>query len=100
VNSSKVMSTKIFTEEEVIIIPKMLKLNERYCKGCYLCIYVCPKKVFDLSDKPNLYGVYSPKIVRREDCIDYKNMLEDKRSLCSLCVVTCPDQALWWEEVP
>jgi len=84
---------------EVSIIPKKLTLNEKYCKGCYLCVNICPKSVFEISETPSITGIFTPVIARREECIDYQNALQNKKFLCSLCVIICPDQALWWEEI-
>ncbi|ENN96670.1 4Fe-4S ferredoxin [Methanocaldococcus villosus KIN24-T80] len=61
----------------------MIEINERFCKGCYICIFVCPKKVFEKSDKLNKKGIYPPIAKYPEKC-----------SRCNLCVLQCPDQAI------
>ncbi len=62
---------KVFVEEEV-------------CKGCGLCVSVCPKKILILSpDTINSKG-YSPSI-----CID-----QDACITCTFCATICPDMAI------
>ncbi|MGI6279571.1 MAG: 4Fe-4S binding protein [Acutalibacteraceae bacterium] len=50
------------------------------CKGCELCVNVCPKKVLALSDKINKKGHHPVEAVREEDCI-----------ACAFCATMCPD---------
>lgn len=62
---------KIFVDEEV-------------CKGCGLCVSVCPKKILELSpEKLNSKG-YSPST-----CID-----QDACITCTFCATICPDMAI------
>ncbi|AEH06791.1 4Fe-4S dicluster domain-containing protein [Methanothermococcus okinawensis] len=60
-----------------------IEINEKYCKGCDICIYVCPRDVFVKSDKLNKKGVYPPVAEHPEKCTN-----------CQLCVLECPDQAV------
>jgi 2-oxoglutarate ferredoxin oxidoreductase subunit delta len=53
------------------------------CKGCGLCVDVCPKDVLELSDKVNAKGYFPAHQARPEDCIH-----------CALCCVMCPDVAV------
>lgn len=53
------------------------------CKGCSLCVGVCPQKLLELSDKVNKRGT---KYVVIKD--------EDKCTACGLCVMMCPDSAI------
>ncbi|MGA1863081.1 4Fe-4S binding protein [Deferribacter thermophilus] len=60
-------------------MPKVIIDIER-CKGCGLCISVCPKEVLRYSGKFNIYGYdYA-------ECID-----ESKCILCRSCALICPD---------
>ncbi|CAB3287326.1 putative 2-oxoglutarate oxidoreductase, delta subunit [Methanocaldococcus lauensis] len=60
-----------------------IKINEDFCKGCEICIVVCPKKVYEKSKKLNKRGVYPPIPVNADKC-----------TLCNLCILQCPDQAI------
>jgi len=61
----------------------MAKLTFRTdnCKGCGLCVDVCPKKVLELaSDKINKRGHHPVEAARPDDCIG-----------CGSCAIMCPD---------
>ena len=61
----------------------MAKLTFRTdnCKGCGLCVDVCPKKVLRLaSDKINKRGHHPVEAARPDDCIG-----------CGSCAIMCPD---------
>ena len=60
-----------------------IEINENYCKGCGICIFVCPKDVLVKSDKLNKKGIYPAQPKYPENCIK-----------CQLCVLQCPDQAI------
>ena len=49
------------------------------CKGCELCIPVCPPKVLEMSAAVNAIGFRYPLLVR-EGCTG-----------CELCAEICPD---------
>ena len=55
--------------------------QEDLCKGCALCVGVCPKKIVSLAtDQLNAKG-YHPAAVERQDlCIG-----------CAFCATMCPD---------
>jgi 2-oxoglutarate ferredoxin oxidoreductase subunit delta len=56
--------------------------NER-CKGCGLCVSVCPKKVLTLSEEVNPKGYFPAFQGRPEDC-----------NHCAICCMMCPDVAI------
>ena len=56
--------------------------NER-CKGCGLCVNVCPKNVLELSKDVNTRGYFAAYQARPKDCI-----------FCTLCCMMCPDVAI------
>ncbi len=59
-------------------------VNEERCKGCSLCVEVCPKKVLELrKDRLNLKGYHPSEAVRQENCI-----------ACAMCALICPDVAI------
>ena len=53
------------------------------CKGCSLCVEVCPKHVLEISGEVNLRGYFPAYQARPEDCIH-----------CSVCCIMCPDVAI------
>lgn len=55
----------------------IVKIDKFLCKNCLICMNVCPKKVFDLDAK---YEVY---VKNGEACIG-----------CKLCENLCPDFAI------
>ncbi len=54
------------------------------CKGCGLCVAVCPKSLIEIDlSNINVKG-YSPAYAARpEDCI-----------ACGNCAITCPDSVI------
>lgn len=65
-----------------------LWIDDKYCKGCMICIDVCPTKAIRPSEKLNQKGYRLP----REE-----NMALCKG--CGSCVLMCPDFAIAIEEV-
>ena len=56
-------------------------INQDRCKGCGLCVSVCPKKVLALDTGKLNRKVYNPAApVHPEDCIG-----------CAMCAMMCPD---------
>ena len=58
------------------------------CKGCGLCVTVCPKNVLEISDKINTKGYFPAYQARPEDCI-----------FCAICCTICPDVAITISEI-
>ncbi|HHY92228.1 MAG TPA: 4Fe-4S binding protein [Firmicutes bacterium] len=57
--------------------PLAIKLNEKWCKGCGICIAFCPAKVFDTREDGKAV------VAHPEACIG-----------CGLCELRCPDFAI------
>jgi 2-oxoglutarate ferredoxin oxidoreductase subunit delta len=58
-------------------------IDSERCKGCGLCITVCPKNVLEISDKVSTRGYFPAFQARPGDCIH-----------CTLCCIMCPDVAI------
>ena len=55
--------------------------NTELCKGCGLCVNVCPKKILELAkDKINQKGHYPAQMTDQSQCIG-----------CAFCATMCPD---------
>ena len=60
-----------------------LTFESEKCKGCELCVEVCPKHILDLGGSPNTKG-YRPAHCTDEDaCIG-----------CASCAKICPDSII------
>ncbi|MDR1693105.1 MAG: 4Fe-4S binding protein [Oscillospiraceae bacterium] len=58
-----------------------LTINTALCKGCALCVDVCPKKILRLSpDRLNGKGHHPAEITDQGSCI-----------ACAFCATVCPD---------
>ena len=60
-----------------------VRILEDYCKGCGLCVPVCPKSILSLSESVNRRGIHIVQANREIPCIG-----------CLNCATMCPDAAL------
>lgn len=60
-----------------------VEVNARYCKGCDICVQVCPKEVLSISDRGKA------AVTNISACTG-----------CLSCEVYCPDFAIQVGEVP
>ena len=58
-------------------------IDKDTCKGCGLCVEVCPKKVLELSEEVNTMGYFPAHQARPDDCV-----------YCTTCCIMCPDVAI------
>ena len=69
-------------------MPEVRVLRE-YCKGCALCVAVCPAGCLRLSDEVTDAGVLPAEVVETADCTG-----------CLQCHTVCPDAAIEVYESP
>lgn len=50
------------------------------CKGCFLCVDVCPKGLIKPGDNLNKKGVNPVKFLENGECVG-----------CCFCAMICPD---------
>ena len=63
-------------------------IDKERCKGCGLCVAVCPKKVLEITDEANAKGYFPAYQARPEDCV-----------FCTTCCIMCPDVAISITEI-
>jgi 2-oxoglutarate ferredoxin oxidoreductase subunit delta len=59
-----------------------VEINPRFCKGCEICVQVCPKDVLHMTDR------LKAEVGTIADCTG-----------CLSCEIYCPDFAITVEEV-
>jgi 2-oxoglutarate ferredoxin oxidoreductase subunit delta len=64
------------------------QIEEKLCKGCGLCVDVCPKNVLEIAKQVNAKGYFPAFQARPDDCIK-----------CTICCIMCPDVAISITEV-
>ncbi len=65
-----------------------VKFNTDICKGCGLCVNVCPKKILIIAkEKINKKGYYPAEITNEALCIG-----------CGFCYTMCPDSVITIEK--
>ncbi|MDW7674981.1 MAG: 4Fe-4S dicluster domain-containing protein [Bacillota bacterium] len=57
-----------------------VNFDQEKCKGCELCVSVCPKAIVHMSDTLNSKGVSYAKVEEMDKCIG-----------CGFCALMCPD---------
>lgn len=62
---------------------KKIRIFPEKCKGCMLCIEVCPKKLLKVSEHVNERGMRYVVIERPEECTG-----------CGMCYMMCPDSGI------
>ena len=68
-------------------MPRII-VDERYCKGCSLCVDVCPKGIIALDpDKLTAKGYHPAMLVDESQC-----------NACISCALICPDVAITVEK--
>lgn len=58
--------------------------REERCKGCGLCVSVCPKHIIALAkDKINVKGYHPAMVTEENKCVG-----------CASCAIMCPDTVI------
>ena len=57
-------------------------IDKERCKGCQLCLEICPKHLLETAESTNSFG-YRPVVTVKGEC-----------SGCTLCALICPDLAI------
>ncbi|MCK5351449.1 tungsten formylmethanofuran dehydrogenase [bacterium] len=73
------MSTVQARKEETIVSEqegRKITIIPRYCKGCEICVKLCPKAVLEIKE-------FKVHVARIQDC-----------NACMLCEIRCPDFAI------
>jgi 2-oxoglutarate ferredoxin oxidoreductase subunit delta len=73
------MSTVQARKEETVVSEqegRKITVIPRYCKGCEICVKLCPKSVLEIKE-------FKVHVVRIQDC-----------NACMLCEIRCPDFAI------
>ncbi len=62
-------------------------IDQAKCKGCNLCVTVCPVKILELDQHQVNAKGYNPATVIAEKCI-----------ACGSCALICPDSCITVEK--
>lgn len=62
----------------------MIIIDDRYCKGCGICIRFCAKHALEVAKQVNTRGFYTPYVVDASKCTN-----------CHQCELFCPDFAVF-----
>ncbi len=60
-----------------------INIDTQKCKGCKLCVSVCPLEIIEMSSKRNDKGYCPAVVIDKEKCIS-----------CGRCFQICPDLAI------
>ena len=60
-----------------------IAINREWCKGCYICVSVCPHRVLEVDQEAFDHGFHPVVAARPEDC-----------TVCRQCELLCPDLAI------
>jgi 2-oxoglutarate ferredoxin oxidoreductase subunit delta len=60
------------------------------CKGCRICIELCPQQILQVSNQTNEKGYHIPEVIPGK---------EDACVHCEFCTMVCPEFAIFTLEV-
>ena len=64
-------------------MPRII-VSELYCKGCGLCVEVCPQKIIELDPEKLTSKGYHPAMLTDES----------QCTACTFCALICPEVAI------
>jgi 2-oxoglutarate ferredoxin oxidoreductase subunit delta len=64
-----------------------IDFDDRFCKGCALCIHYCTQKILEMSSETNTKGYRIPCVSDSEKC-----------TRCRICEQICPEFAITVKE--
>lgn len=64
-----------------------ITINSEWCKGCHICVEVCPHHVLVVDSEVFERGFHPVVVAQPEHC-----------TACLLCELLCPDLAITVEE--
>ena len=64
-------------------------IDRELCKGCYLCISVCPNHLIGVSDTLNHTGYYPAEVKNKQGDSEGSTCTG-----CAMCALICPDVAI------
>ena len=62
----------------------IVKIDEKYCKGCDLCVTVCPEGIIAIDESRLTAKGNNPAVVRSQELC----------TACTNCALICPDVAI------
>ncbi len=60
-----------------------IEVNTEWCKACYICVEMCPRKVLEVDYSRFVRGLHPVIPAHPEKC-----------TVCRLCELWCPDIAI------
>lgn len=76
---------------------KHLKIVPGYCKGCNICVFICPRSLFAAGKEAGPKGYQLVLLPSDEKCTDFKRVNDGGASVCELCILSCPEHAIRWD---
>ena len=70
------------------------EIDLKLCKGCNICVYMCPKECFSAGTDISERGYFAAVVSAPENCFNHERT---KKLICELCILSCPDQAISWK---
>jgi 2-oxoglutarate ferredoxin oxidoreductase subunit delta len=61
----------------------MIKVEEKRCKSCGICMKFCPQQIIVPTDRINIKGYHVVGLKEAETCTG-----------CGICALVCPDAAI------